>query len=110
MTTLTGITVNLTTGEVIEQPLTAEQLEELQNRTVPLNEQALAIRAEIKRREDEENMPKATRVFMLQFLESQFTIEQLSLNPLYTKIKTFHDEMGVLYQRASDLENQIANS
>ena len=48
-----------------------------------------AIRAEIKRMEDYENLPRGTREFMLLYMESSFTAPQLALNIGYTNMKAF---------------------
>jgi hypothetical protein len=50
----------------------------------------------IKQREDEENMPRATREFMILFMESSFTTEQLVLNPGYQAVKAFDLEIQAL--------------
>ena len=55
-----------------------------------------AIRAEIKAMETEKMMPRATREFMLLFLEASFTPEQLSQNIGYAGVKAFDNQIKVL--------------
>lgn len=55
-----------------------------------------AIRAQIKAMETEKMMPRATREFMLLFLEASFTPEQLSQNIGYAGVKAFDNQIKVL--------------
>lgn len=52
-----------------------------------------AIRAQIKALETEQLMPRATREFMLLFMETQFTPEVLALNPGYMAVKAFDNQI-----------------
>ena len=54
------------------------------------------IRAQIKAMETEKMMPRATREFMLLFLEASFTPEQLSQNIGYAGVKAFDNQIKVL--------------
>jgi hypothetical protein len=54
------------------------------------------IKHQIKLLEDGENMPRATREFMLLMMEAQFTPEQLALNPGYSAVKTFDLQIKAL--------------
>ncbi len=55
-----------------------------------------AIREQIRRLESEQLMPRATREFMLLFMESSFTPEQLAANFGYVAVKTFDDQIKAL--------------
>ena len=52
-----------------------------------------AIRAQIEALEREQLMPRATREFMLLFMETQFTPEVLALNPGYMAVKAFDNQI-----------------
>lgn len=54
------------------------------------------IRAQIKQLESEQLMPRATREFMLLFMETQFTPAQLAANPGYQAVKTFDNQLATL--------------
>ena len=41
-------------------------------------------------------MPRATREFMLLFMQSSFTAEQLAANPGYSAVKAFDDQIVAL--------------
>lgn len=55
-----------------------------------------AIRAQIKQLESEQLMPRATREFMLLFMETQFTPEVLEMNPGYIAVKAFDNQIKAL--------------
>jgi hypothetical protein len=55
-----------------------------------------AIRAQIKQLESEQLMPRATREFMLLFMETSFTPEQLTANPGYQSVKAFDNQIKEL--------------
>jgi len=55
-----------------------------------------AILAQIKSLETEKMMPRATREFMLLFLEASFTPEQLSQNIGYAGVKAFDNQIKAL--------------
>lgn len=46
--------------------------------------------------EQSQLMPRATREFMLLFMQSSFTAEQLSANPGYSAVKAFDDQIVAL--------------
>lgn len=52
-----------------------------------------AIRAQIKQLESEQLLPRATREFMLLFMETQFTPEVLAQNPGYQAVKAFDNQI-----------------
>ena len=55
-----------------------------------------AIRAEIKAMEQAQLMPRATREFMLLFMEGSFTPAQLTANIGYVNLKAFDNQIKVL--------------
>ena len=55
-----------------------------------------SIRAQIKQLESEQLMPRATREFMLLFMETQFTPEVLAQNPGYMAVKAFDNQIASL--------------
>lgn len=55
-----------------------------------------AIRAQIKQLEAEQLMPRATREFMLLFMETNFTPELLAVNPGYQAVKAFDNQIVAL--------------
>ena len=55
-----------------------------------------AIRTQIKQLEAEQLMPRATREFMLLFMETSFTPAQLAANPGYQAVKAFDDQIKAL--------------
>lgn len=55
-----------------------------------------AIRAQIKTREAEQLMPRATREFMLLSMEAQFTPTQLAANFGYQAVKAFDNQIKEL--------------
>lgn len=55
-----------------------------------------AIRAQIVSLEREQLMPRATREFMLLFMESQATTEILAVNPGYQAVKAFDEQIKTL--------------
>jgi ferritin len=55
-----------------------------------------AIRAQIKKLEQEQLMPRATREFMLLFMESQFPANQLAQSIGYTGMKAFDNQIKAL--------------
>lgn len=79
-------------GEVLTPPLVSSEDLEAQR--------SLGIKSKIEALEKEQLMPRATREFMLKYLEATFTAEQLSENPGYVKLKAFDDLI-------SELRNQL---
>jgi len=55
-----------------------------------------AILAQIKQLESDQPMPRATREFMLLFMETNFTPEVLVLNPGYQAVKAFDNQIAAL--------------
>ena len=55
-----------------------------------------AIRAQIKKLEQDQLMPRATREFMLLFMESQFPASQLAQSIGYQGMKAFDNQIKVL--------------
>jgi len=55
-----------------------------------------AIRAQIKKLEQEQLMPRATREFMILFMETSFTPSQLAQNIGYVGIKAFDNSIKTL--------------
>lgn len=78
--------------------ITEEEVEAL--RPVPQVDPKDVIRAQIKQLEAEQLMPRATREFMLLFMETQFTPEVLELNPGYIAVKAFDNHI-------KDLRSQL---
>lgn len=55
-----------------------------------------AIRAEIKQLEDAQLMPRATREFMLMYMETNAPAEVLEVNPGYQAVKAFDEQIKLL--------------
>jgi hypothetical protein len=55
-----------------------------------------AIRAQMEELERQQLMPRATREFMLMFMEANATPEILAVNPGYQAVKAFDNEIKVL--------------
>lgn len=70
--------------------LTAEQI------AAKIEADKTAIRAQIAALEASQLMPRATREFMLLFMETSFTAEQLADNFGYVAVKTFDDQIKAL--------------
>ena len=62
----------------------------------PVADQKDAIRAQIKALEQAQLMPRATREFMLLFMETSFTPAQLAQNIGYVGIKAFDAQIKAL--------------
>jgi hypothetical protein len=73
-------------------PITDEEAEELRHKPDTKN----IIRAQIRALESEQLMPRATREFMLLFMETNFTPEVLVLNPGYQAVKAFDNQIAAL--------------
>lgn len=87
-------TIDLNTGTETSRQPTAQELLDLASQ--PQADPKDAIRAEIKRLETEQLMPRGTREFMLLFMESSFTAPQLALNIGYVNMKAFDNQIKVL--------------
>jgi len=55
-----------------------------------------AIRTQIKQLEDAQLMPRATREFMLMYMETNATAEVLEANPGYQAVKAFDERIKTL--------------
>ena len=62
----------------------------------PIPDPKDAIRAQIKKLEQDQLMPRATREFMLLFMESQFPANQLAQSIGYTGMKAFDNQIKTL--------------
>lgn len=65
------------------------------------------IKAEIAQLEKEQLLPRATRDFMLLFMESNFTPEQLAGNPGYNAVKAFDNNIIALRNQLDQLNNPV---
>lgn len=74
--------------------ITEEEAEAL--RPVPQVDPKEAIRAQIKQLEAEQLMPRATREFMLTFMEMNAPAEVLAVNPGYQAVKAFDNQIKAL--------------
>lgn len=75
--------------------ITVEEAEAL--RPKPLESDSKdAIRAQIKQLEAEQLMPRATREFMLAFMELNAPAEVLAVNPGYQAVKAFDNQIKAL--------------
>lgn len=74
--------------------ITEEEAEAL--RSVPQVDPKDAIRAQIKQLEAEQLMPRATREFMLTFMEMNAPAEVLAVNPGYQAVKAFDNQIKAL--------------
>jgi hypothetical protein len=74
--------------------ITEEESEAL--RHVPQVDPKDAIRAQIKQLEAEQLMPRATREFMLTFMEMNAPAEVLEVNPGYQAVKAFDNQIKAL--------------
>ena len=63
---------------------------------LPADPPARDISAEIAELERSNLMPRATREFMLSFMEASFAPEQLSANAGYQKVKAFDQQIRAL--------------
>lgn len=75
-------------------PITPEEAEDL--RPTPQVDPKDLIRAQIAQMEREQMMPRATREFMLLFMESNFPAEALAVNPGYQAVKAFDTQIAAL--------------
>ena len=90
-------TIDLSTGEEVTHTLTPEEEAEFIAQNTPSPEQVSNnVKNQINSMERVELMPRATREFMLTFLELNFTPAQLERNKGYTKIKAFDTQISDL--------------
>ena len=87
-------TVNLATGEETFRDYTQEELDAIA--ALPQPDPKGAIRAQIKQLEAEQLMPRATREFMLTFMELNASAEVLAVNPGYQAVKAFDNQIKAL--------------
>lgn len=72
--------------------ITEEEAEALRPKPDPKD----AIRAQIKALEAEQLLPRATREFMLMFMEKNAPAEVLAVNPGYQAVKAFDEQIKAL--------------
>ena len=83
----------LPTGSV---QITGEEADAIHAANQPVVDPKDAIRAQIKAMEQAQLMPRATREFMLLFMETSFTPAQLAQNIGYVGIKAFDAQIKAL--------------
>jgi hypothetical protein len=88
------LVIDCSTGVVDTVPLTAEELAEIA--AAPQPNPKDAIRAQIVSLEREQLMPRATREFMLAFMELNAPAEVLAVNPGYQAVKAFDNQIKAL--------------
>jgi len=76
--------------------ITDEEAEALRAANEPQADPKDAIRAQIKQLEAEQLMPRATREFMLTFMELNAPAEVLAVNPGYQAVKAFDNQIKAL--------------
>ncbi len=86
--------INLETGEETTRDYTQEELDAIA--ALPQPDPKDAIRTQIKQLEAEQLMPRATREFMLTFMELNAPAEVLAVNPGYQAVKAFDLQIKAL--------------
>jgi hypothetical protein len=86
--------INIQTGVETTRDYTQEELDAFAN--LPQTDPKESIRAQIKQLEAEQLMPRATREFMLTFMEMNAPAEVLAVNPGYQAVKAFDNEIKAL--------------
>jgi hypothetical protein len=86
------IEFNLQTGEQTIIDLTPEEINALPAPPDP----KLQILEQISQLEQQQLMPRATREFMLLFMENNFIPDQLVNNPGYQAVKAFNNTISAL--------------
>jgi len=76
--------------------ITDTEAEAVRVASLPAVDPKDAIRAQIKKLEQEQLMPRATREFMILFMETSFTPAQLAQNIGYVGIKAFDNSIKTL--------------
>lgn len=96
----------LPNGSIELSPEDAEvlRLSILATTNPPLDAKSV-ITQKIDQLERSQLMPRATREFMLLFMEGNFTVEQLALNPGYQAVKAFDNSIIALRVELSLLNN-----
>ena len=87
-------TIDITTGEESVRDYTQEELDAIAAQPQP--DPKDAIREQIKQLEAEQLMPRATREFMLTFMEMNAPAEVLAVNPGYQAVKAFDNQIKAL--------------
>jgi len=87
-------TFDIVTGEEVMRDYTPEELEAIAS--APQPDPKDTIRAQIKQLESEQLMPRATREFMLTFMEMNAPAEVLAVNPGYQAVKAFDLQIKAL--------------
>lgn len=85
---------DLSNGEETTRDYTQDELDALAS--APQPDPKDAIRAQIKQLESEQLMPRATREFMLTFMELNAPDEVLAVNPGYQAVKAFDNQIKAL--------------
>lgn len=75
--------------------ITDEEAEEMLPKP-PVVDPKDVIRAQIKELESEQLMPRATREFMLMFMEANASADILAVNPGYQAVKAFDNQIKAL--------------
>lgn len=88
------IEVNVATGQTIQRDYTIDELQIIAS--APKTDPKDAIRLQIAQMEREQMMPRATREFMLLFMETNFPAEALAANPGYQAVKAFDLQISAL--------------
>ena len=91
---MTVRTINLATGEETSREYTQEELTAIAS--APQPDPKDAIRAQIVALEREQLLPRATREFMLMFMEANAPAEVLAVNPGYQAVKAFDEQIKAL--------------
>lgn len=89
--------IDCLTGEQRVVPLSQEEVADAQAREA--EEMASTpdrVRAKIMQMERDAMLPRASREFMLAYMEATFTAQQLAGNPGYQKMKAFDDQIKAL--------------
>lgn len=74
----------------------AQQLLDIQAARRIAPDPSSTIQSQIEAMEREQLMPRATREFMLLFMETNFTPELLAVNPGYQAVKAFDNQIVAL--------------
>lgn len=85
-------TIDITTGQEASRDYTPEELQSLGPQSDPKD----AIRAHIVALERDQLLPRATREFMLMYMEANASSEVLAVNPGYQAVKAFDEQIKSL--------------
>jgi hypothetical protein len=86
--------VDLTTGEITARDYTQAELDAIASQPQPDARQV--IQSQIDSLERDQLMPRATREFMLTFMEMNAPAEVLAVNPGYQAVKAFDNQIKAL--------------